>query len=157
SVCLGQGERPATVADIGQAVRDRVVSFLPRAHPSFQPATGGLVNLPTVFAAGQSRRFRTKPFDLIAFSVVVRATASWDWHFEPAAPERFSKPSGGWPDTSVTHTSLTAGHRPVTVTTHWRCSYTVDGRGPYLVPGGDLSMDSPSITVPIREAHAELV
>ncbi|MGH8895335.1 MAG: hypothetical protein ACRDWY_18810, partial [Actinomycetes bacterium] len=69
TVCLGRNQRPPTVADVGDAVRERVVNYLPDADPSFQPAQGGIVNLPTLFAAGEPRTMRTAPFDVLGFRV----------------------------------------------------------------------------------------
>jgi len=92
TVCLGPGERPTSVADIGEAVRERVVNYLPDAHPSFQPKAGGIVNLPTLFAAGEDATLRTEPFDVLGFTVVVTANARWDWTFEPPTPNRSRSP-----------------------------------------------------------------
>ena len=65
-------------------------------------------------------------------------------------------PGGPWPDLSVAHTYRTPGTRQVWVSTRWQCEFSVDGRGPFPVPG-QVTMTSEPITVPVREAHAELV
>ena len=157
TVCLGPGERPTSVNDIGEAVRARVVNYLPDAHPSFQPRAGGIVNLPTLFAAGESTNLRTAPFDVLGFTVVVTAKARWDWTFDPGVSETFTEPGGGYPNQSVSHTYAGPGERQVSVTTFWRAQFTVDGDGPFSVPGPELTKTAGPFTVPVRSAHSELV
>jgi len=157
TVCLGPGERPTSVTDIGEAVRARVVNYLPDAHPSFQPKAGGIVNLPTLFAAGEAPTLRTVPFDVLGFTVVVTASARWDWTFDRGVNESFTEPGGGYPDRSVSHTYAGPGAREVSVTTSWRAQFTVDGEGPFAVPGPELTKTVGPFTVPVRAAHSELV
>jgi hypothetical protein len=157
TTCLGPGQRPATVPDVGAAVRERVVNYLPDANPSFQPRAGGIVNLPTLFAAGEPRTLTTEAFDVLGFSIVVTAEARWEWTFDTGVTKAFTEPGGGYPDQSVTHTYPDAGARKVSVTTYWRARYTVNGDGPFAVPGPELSKTVGPIAVPVREAKAELI
>jgi hypothetical protein len=157
TVCLGPGERPTSVTDIGEAVRERVVNYLPDAHPSFQPKAGGIVNLPTLFAAGEPTTLRTEPFDVLGFTVVVTASARWEWTFDRGITETFTEPGGGYPDQSVSHTYAGPGERQVSVTTAWRAQFTVNGGGPFAVPGPDLTKAAGPFTVPVRAAHSELI
>lgn len=157
TVCLGPGERPTSVADIGEAVRARVVNYLPDAHPSFQPRAGGIVNLPTLFAAGESSTLRTAPFDVLGFTVVVTASARWEWTFDRGVSEPFTEPGGGYPNQSVSYTYAGPGDRQVSVTTFWKAQFTVDGDGPFAVPGPELTKTAGPVTVPVRSAHSELV
>lgn len=157
TICLGPGERPATVSDVGAAVRERVVNYLPDAHPSFQPKAGGIVNLPTLFAAGEPKSLTTEAFDVLGFSIVVTAQARWEWTFDKGVTKTFSEPGGGYPDQSVAHTYDGPGARSVSVTTYWRAKYTVDGDGPFAVPGPELSKTSGPFQVPVREARSELI
>jgi len=157
TVCLGPGERPTSVADVGDAVRELVVNYLPDASPSFQPAQGGLVNLPTIFAAGEPASIRTEAFDVLGFEVVVTASARWEWTFERGATESFTEPGGVYPDRSVAHTYDRAGARDVSVTTYWKALFTVNGDGPFAVPGPEISKTVGPIGVPVREARSQLV
>ncbi|MDQ1641900.1 MAG: hypothetical protein QOJ90_1251 [Actinomycetota bacterium] len=157
SVCLASKDRPPTVADVGAAVRARVVNYLPAAHPSFQPRAGGIVNLATVFSAGESRTFTTPAFDVLGFSVVVTGRAHWTWTFDDGVVREFTTPGGRYPDMSVSYTYRGPGDRQVTVTTFWQADYTVNGDGPFPVPGPELSKTAGPITVPVREARSELV
>jgi hypothetical protein len=157
TVCLGPGDRPATVADIGEEIRTRVVNYLPDASPSFQPTAGGIVNLPTVFAAGEPETITTDPFDVLGFTVVVTARARWEWAFDEGVVQEFAKPGGAYPDMSVAYTYADPGGRQVTVTTYWRAEFTVNGEGPYQVQGAELSKTAGPIAVPVREARSELI
>jgi hypothetical protein len=157
SVCLGPGERPASVADVGELVRERVVNLLPSADPSFQPADGGIVNLPTIFAAGEPDRVEVEPFDVLGFSVTVTATAEWQWTFDEGVMRTFDVPGGAYPDDSVSYEYATTGDRSVSVTTSWTAEFTVDGQGPFAVPGPPITKTAGPVTVPVREARSQLV
>jgi hypothetical protein len=157
TVCLGPTDRPPTVNDVGEVVRERVVNYLPDARPSFQPRAGGIVNLPTIFAAGEEPRLVTDPFDVLGFTVVVTATARWEWTFEPGVTETFTSPGGGYPDRSVSYTYAGPGPRQVSVTTSWRAQFTVNGEGPFAVPGPELTKTAGPFTVAVRSAHSELI
>jgi hypothetical protein len=157
SVCLGPGEAPTTVTDVGAAVRERVVNYLPDAHPSFQPKAGGIVNLPTLFAAGEPKSLTTEAFDVLGFSIVVTAQARWVWTFDEGVTKAFAEPGGGYPDRSVAHTYDGPGARAVSVTTFWRAQFTVDGDGPFPVPGPELSKTAGPVQVGVREARSELI
>ena len=157
SICLGPAERPASVADVGQLVRERVVTLLPDADPSFQPVDGGIVNLPTIFAAGEPESVETEPFDVLGFTVTVTATARWEWTFEPGTTKEFTVAGGAYPDDSVSHTYSRPGERDVSVTTYWSAEFTVDGQGPFAVPGPEISKTVGPIAVPVREAGSQLV
>lgn len=157
TICLGPGQRPASVADVGEIARERVVNYLPDADPSFQPAQGGLVNLPTIFAAGEPASIQTESFDVLGFTVVVTAKARWEWTFDDGVTQPFEHPGGAYPNDDVAYTYADAGGRRVSVTTYWDASFTVDGDGPFQVPGAEISKTAGPITVPVREANSELV
>jgi hypothetical protein len=157
TICLGPGERPASVADVGEKVRELVVTYLPDAEPSFQPAQGGVVNLPTIFAAGEPAEIRTPPFDVLGFQVAVTATARWEWQFDDAVTKPFSEPGGAYPDDSVSWTYSGPGERDVSVTTYWNASFTVNGDGPFAVPGPEISKTAGPLAVPVRVARSVLV
>lgn len=157
SVCLTPGQKPVTTADVGAAVRRVVTTYLPDARPSFQPAAGGIVNLPTIFAAGEPQTLKTAPFSVLGFTVVVSAQARWEWTFDQGVVEGFAGPGGAYPDMSVAHTYAGPGPRAVSLTTFWEGTFTIDGEGPFPVPGPDLTKTVGPVQVPVREAHAELV
>ena len=157
SVCLGPGERPASVADVRELVRERVVNLLPSADPTFQPADGGIVNLPTIFSAGEPEQVEIEPFDVLGFSVTVTATAAWEWTFEDGVTRTFDVPGGVYPDDSVSYEYASTGDRSVSVTTSWTAEFTVDGQGPFAVPGPAITKTAGPVTVPVREARSQLV
>ncbi|MDQ1629816.1 MAG: hypothetical protein QOI54_3560 [Actinomycetota bacterium] len=115
------------------------------------------MNLPTLFASGEPKSLRTDPFDVLGFTVVVTARARWEWSFEPGVRETFGEPGGAYPDDSVAHTYVSAGVRRVGLTTFWRAQFTVNGDGPFAVPGPELSKTAAPLVVPVREARSVLV
>lgn len=155
-VCVGGGSRPVAVADIAQRVRDRFVDRLPRPDPSYQPADGALVNLPTVFASGQRAGVQHDTFDLLGYAVAVQARPSWTWRFGDGGRLTTDQAGGRYPDTSVSHTYEAAGRRTVTVSAHWTGTFTVDGLGPFDVTGGPVTQ-SADLTVRVRESGGQLV
>lgn len=155
--CLGPGDPSSPMPDVAQAVRAEVPKYLPDAQPTFQPAAGGIVNLPTLFAAGEPAAITTESFDVLGFAVVVRARARWTWTFDDGVVKEFSEPGEVYPNMSVSHTYETPGARRVSVTTSWRGTFTLNGDGPFPVPGPEISKTSGPFEVPVREAHAELV
>ncbi len=157
TICLGPGQRPTSVADVSEIVRERVVNYLPDAAPSFQPAQGGVVNLPTIFAAGEPASIQTESFDVLGFTVVVTAKARWEWTFDNGVTKPFDKPGGAYPNDDVAYTYGDPGGRDVSVTTYWDASFTLDGDGPFQVPGAEISKTAGPITVPVRQAKSELV
>ena len=134
-----------------------MVNYLPDAAPSFQPAQGGVVNLPTIFAAGEPASIQTESFDVLGFTVVVTAKARWEWTFDHGVTKPFDKPGGAYPNDDVAYTYGDAGGRDVSVTTYWDASFTLDGDGPFQVPGAEISKTAGPITVPVRQAKSELV
>ncbi len=157
SICLGPGEGPVPASDVGDKVRDVVATYLPDAAPSFQPAQGGLVNLPTLFAAGEPESITTEPFRVLGFDIVVTATAHWDWTFDHGVQQGFDRPGGAYPNDDVAYTYPSAGDRDVSLTTSWDATFTIDGGGPYTVPGPAITKTVGPIAVPVREAHSSLV
>jgi hypothetical protein len=93
----------------------------------------------------------------LGFSVVVTAKARWEWAFDRGVVEEFTTPGGAYPDMSVTYTYAAPGSRDVTVTTYWRAEFTVNGEGPFQVPGAELSKIAGPIQVPVRESRSELI
>jgi len=138
-------------------VRDRFIDLLPKQHPSFQPRTGGLVNVPVVFAAGQAGTLAHPTFDLAGFSVSLDVSATWTWDFDDGRPQRFTKPGGAYPDLDVTHTYATSDDRTVRVTTTWTGTFTVDGLGPFDITGPAVTQVSAPLDVPIHQARGELI
>ena len=94
---------------------------------------------------------------MLGFEVVVTATARWEWTFERDVTESFTVPGGVYPDRSVAYTYAGPGAREVSVTTYWKVSFTVNGDGPFAVPGPEISKTAAPIEVPVREARSQLV
>jgi hypothetical protein len=155
SFCQSPGQ-PLTPGQLVPDVRDRFLELLPPQAPSYQPASGTLVNLPTVFASGQPTSIGPKQFDLAGFTIVISATAAWLWRFGDGAEGVFDSPGGPYPDMSVSHSYRVAGPQQVIVTTTWDGEFTVDGLGPFPIAGPPVTQSAP-LSVTVQEAHAQLV
>jgi hypothetical protein len=155
SVCLGPNT-PRTPRQAAEQLRDRFLELLPDLQPSFQPAAGGLVNLPVIFAAGQPDAFQADGLALGPFDVDLRATPTWRWQFGDGALLDTDSPGGVWPDDSVAHTYREPGTAAVSVTTAWQGSFTIDGLGPFPISGPPVTQEA-TVEVPIREARSRLI
>lgn len=153
--CQRPGQ-PLTPSQLIPDVRDRFIELLPPQSPSYQPATGTLVNLPTVFAAGQPVAIGQKQLDLVGFTIVITASAAWVWQFGDGTSGVFDSPGGPNPDMSVSHSYRAAGTPQVVLTTTWDGEFTVDGLGPFPVAGAPVTQSTP-LQLTVREAHAQLV
>jgi hypothetical protein len=162
SICSDPTAAPPPIAaaapiDIAGAVRDYLRTMpLPVPQPSFQPASGTLVNLPTIFDAGT---VPTAPagFDLAGRHITVTASPQrWSWTFEPGATQTVTKPGGRYPNTDVTYTYASTGTRSVMVTAAWGATYRVDG-GAAQVVDATVSRTSAPLSVPVLQARSELV
>jgi hypothetical protein len=155
SVCVSGS--PLTVDDVAERLSDVVIEQVPPLRPSFQPPGGTVVNLPTLFSAGQPRLLDTRRFDLVGFHVVLDARATWRWDFGDGERLATDQPGGPWPDRSVSHTYAQPGLHLVTVSSLWRGWFTVDGMGPFAVAGPAVAQDSPAMPVRVAQARAVLV
>jgi hypothetical protein len=88
---------------------------------------------------------------------VVTATARWEWTFDDQVTKAFDEPGGLYPDDAVSWTYDASGSRDVSVTTYWKASFTVNGDGPFAVPGPEISKTAGPLAVPVREARSVLV
>lgn len=149
--------KPTTVTDVGATVRDEARVSPPPLLPAVQPASGTLVRLPVVLRTGQAVD-AVRGSDLSVLGLDVRLTASprWHWVFGDGTDTWTTSPGGTWPDTSVSHAYRSAGVRTVTVTAVWDATFTVDGLGPFPVPGPAVTQDG-SVSVDVRPARARLV
>jgi hypothetical protein len=129
---------------------------VPAPEPTFQPAAGTLVDLPTIFSAGTRTALPEQTFPAAGMAITVSAkAASWDWSFEPGATQRFARPGGTYPNKDVTHTYRTTGPRTVTVVATWTGTYTVDRSAPRPITGN--VQRSATVRVPVFESRSEPV
>jgi len=153
-----QGDTPpVTLTDLGSRVRDRAEAALPPLRAAVQPAGGALVRLPALFRTGQPARGITGA-DLSVLGLDVRLTSRvrWHWAYGDGTEEWTSQPGGAWPVTTVSHAYTRAGTVHASVQAVWRAEFTVEGLGPFAVPGAPLAQDA-VVTVLVRPAHAHLV
>ena len=153
-----QGDRPpVTVVDVGSAVRDRAEAALPPLRAAVQPAAGTLVGVPAVFSTGQpAAGIRGADLSVLGLAVSLDARARWLWSYGDGAQRWSTVPGGRWPDLSVSHTYRRAAAVTVSVDAVWRGEFTVEGLGPFVVPGAPLEQ-SAALALTVREARAHLV
>ena len=153
-----QGDTPpVTVTDVGTAVRDRAEAALPPLRAGVQPAGGALVRLATLFRTGQpADGIRDADLSVLGLDVRLTSRVRWHWTYGDGTDAWTSSPGGTWPDTSVSHVFRTAGVRNATVQSVWRGEFTVEGLGPFAVPGPPLTQEA-TLSVTVRAAHAHLV
>jgi hypothetical protein len=153
-----QGPRPPqTLSQVGTQVRDLAEAALPPLAAAVQPASGVLVGLPAVFRTGQPARGITgADLSVIGLDVTLDSRVRWHWVYGDGVTAWTSKPGGTWPDTSVSHVYRRAGTVRGSVQAVWRAAFTVEGLGPFAVPGPLLTQQQ-AVAVVVRAAHARLV
>lgn len=153
-----QGDRPpVTLTEVGSSVRDRAEAGLPALRAGVEPADGALVTVPAVFRTGQpAQGIESADLSVLGLEVSLDARARWLWSYGDGSESWSAVPGGSWPDRSVSHVYRRAGTLHARVTAVWRGEFTVEGLGPFVVPGPPLEQ-SASVTVVVREARARLV
>ena len=153
--CIG-GSPPPSRSSIERAVRDLSIQVLPALRPSYEPASGALTGLPVDFWSGQSRLgLQQADLSVLGVQVMLDARPRWKWFWGDGGSLSTIDPGGRYPRMTVTHTYLHNGRQTVRVLSRWRASYTVEGLGPYPVPGVELSQ-SAVVRVDVRPAHSVL-
>jgi hypothetical protein len=156
TLCRGPGEELLAVDVLAERVRDRFVELLPRAVPAVQPSSGLLVQVPAVFRSGEPATIGPVQAQVSGYAVTLQGRAEWTWRFGDGAALVTTSPGGRYPDTSVSHVFRRPGRFTVDVATTWRGEFLVDGRGPYPVAGGPITLNA-SLPLSIQEARAVLV
>jgi hypothetical protein len=148
---------PATVTDVGSTVRDRAVALLPPLRAGVQPARGSLVRIPTLFRSGQpAQGIQRANLSVLGLDVRLTSRVRWHWDYGDGADTWTASPGGVWPTATVSHVYLTAGRLVASVESVWRAEFTVEGLGPFAVPGAPL-VQRATLGVLVRAAHAHLV
>jgi hypothetical protein len=146
----------ATPAQVEQAASDQFSQLLTTAHPTQQPANGGIVNLPTLFATN-TPQLQTFNETLLGVQVTLNVEASWTWDFGDGATLTTTDAGGAYPITSLSHTYLAAGDDTIVLTTNWTGTFSMAGGPPIVIPGGAIPRVSAPFVLEIHEAHGVLV
>jgi hypothetical protein len=146
----------ATPAQVQQAASDQFSQLLTTAHPTQQPAGGGIVNLPTLFATN-TPQLQTFNETLLGVQVTLNVNASWTWDFGDGATLTTTDPGGAYPITSLSHTYLTAGQDTVTLATNWTGTFSMADGPAIVIPGGAIPRISAPFALDIHEARGVLV
>ena len=146
----------ATPAQVQLAASDQFSQLLTTAHPSQQPADGGVVNLPTLFATNTPAA-QTFNETLLGVQVTLNVDASWTWGFGDGTTLTSADPGGTYPVASLNHVYLGAGTYVVTLTTDWTGTFSMAGGPAAVIPGGAIPRISNPFPIDIHEAHSVLV
>jgi len=148
---------PATVTGLGTQLHDDALAALPPLRAGAQPDRAALVRVPVLFRTGQpADGLRGADLSMLGLSVLLDARVRWHWAYGDGTDVWTSSPGGAWPDTSVSHVYLGAGVHEASVEAVWRAEFTVEGIGPFPVPGPPLVQQS-GVAVTVTAAHAHLV
>lgn len=154
--CQGDAP-PVTVADVGSRVRDRAEALLPPLRAGVQPAGGSLVRIPTLFRSGQpAQGIQDADLSVLGLDVRLTSRVRWHWDYGDGTDVWTTSPGGTWPTTTVSHVYRAAGRLTASVESVWRAEFTVEGIGPFPVPGAPLTQRT-TVAVVVRAAHAHLV
>jgi hypothetical protein len=137
-------------------VRDRFRRLVPPVRPSAQPPGGSLTNLPVVLTSGQPRTIGRPRFVLGGRTVELEADAAWVWDLGDGDRLATRSPGGRWPDLSVAHAYGRPGRYVTRVTTTWQGRFWVDGAGPFVVTGPEVTQEA-VLVIAVRSAGAVLV
>lgn len=146
----------ATPAQVRRAASDQFSQLLTTAHPSQQPADGGVVNLPTLFSTNTpaAQLFNET---LLGVQVTLNVDASWTWNFGDGTTLTSTDPGGAYPVASLSHVYPVAGTYTVALTTNWTGMFSMAGGPPAVIPGGPIRRVSLPFALEIHEAHSVLV
>lgn len=154
-VCLQRGEKMLTVDDVGDAVKQNWVAYVPEQHPTMQPPNGAIVQLPAIFDSGQPAKMPLTRVHVFRFDVMVTATPTWTWTFAPGHTLVTDVPGSKYPDTTVSYTYIQSGPHSVTLLTSWKGTFSVGDYGPYDID--EPATQGPSVlTVDVDEIHPVL-
>lgn len=151
-VCL-QAD-PVTVESVGDRVRQELVRHLPAPVVERLPRTGVVTGIPTIFSSGQSDRTQRFSWRIAGRRVTVVATPTWVWRFPDGSALTTDDPGSLGPDGAVRHVFRRAGTAQVACASRWTGEYTVDGLGPFPIPGA-VTQET-TTTVPVGEGRALL-
>lgn len=145
---------PVTVESVGDRVREGLLHRLPDLSVSRLPSEGIVTGLPTVFSSGQPGGTQRFAWRILGRQVAVAVSATWSWRF-PGSPSFTTEDPGGLhPAGRIRHAFRRSGMVPVTCASRWTGEFTVDGLGPFPIPGA-VTQES-STDVPVGEGRALL-
>ena len=119
-------------------VHDHAAAALPPLRAAVQPADGALVGLPAVFRTGQPAAGHAgADLSVLGLDVRLDARVRWLWTYGDGTSDGPPGRAGRGPTRrSATPTARRDGDGDVRAV--WRGEYTVEGLGPYAVPGAAL-------------------
>lgn len=158
SYCLGPDD--PGMPTIGQVIAQVQRAFqdlpLPVAGVRVDPAPTSLVNIPTAFFAGGQQEATFTP-TILGTQVSITATpAQWQWTWGDGTSMTTDNP--GVPKRPVVaHEYTRSADYSVGVTTTWTGTFTVAGSPEVFQIRTPAIVQTPPVTVQVREARTELV
>lgn len=161
SHCIGTPKTVSLATAQAAFIRYLKDAHLPKPTIVTAPPTGGLVNLPQIFATTDNPPVTLAVTVPLPASLTAEAHYGWDYGDGTAGPDTAGTPfrpgilPADHPDYYLTHTYLTNATVASTLTVTWRAGFTVTGiAGTFPIP--DIVFTT-TRTLPIRQAHSELV
>ncbi|MEI6620700.1 MAG: hypothetical protein WCP28_02170 [Actinomycetes bacterium] len=153
--CAVAGQAAMSLEQMGTLVKAQVQALAPELNPTYQPRSGPLTQLPTLFDSGQPRSLE-RVDNIAGYPVRLRATPRWTWLWGDGGRTETADPGGEWPDESVAHTYRNEGVVRVVVQCVWSAQFWIGAAGPYRVSGDGVEQ-SAARRLTVRQARAALV
>lgn len=152
--CAG-GRAPMSEQGVGRELHRTLTTLVPAQKPGVQPKGRALINIPTIFYAGQPATLDRR-LSMGGTAVQISATASFAWRFEPGVVRRWATPGGPYPAMDVTYTYTKPGRRQIVLETTWRGSFQVGGGDWRPIPGVVTQRSTP-LSLTLVESRPQLV
>ena len=141
------GGTALAVDPAGEELRAAFERSVPSARITWQPPAGLLPQVPVLFDSGQPQELGAWTIGLGSASVNLAPSAIWHWDFGDGSQLDTQISGSHYPQDEVSHTYRHSGTFPVTLTTTWSATYTVNGQGPYVVDGHIIQESTRQVTV----------
>lgn len=145
-------ESPTFFSRVSDALRERVVRYLPAQRPRIWPESTALVNLPVVAASGQrSIRLYARVLD---DQVTIDLSPSFQWLWGDGTQLRTAFAGRAYPRREITHTYRRACRCSIQLVTEWSGSWS--GSDGITHPLGATLTQQSLIPLRVRQAPIRL-
>jgi hypothetical protein len=111
------------------------------------------VRIPTLLLTGQpTQGIQGADLSVLGLDVRLTTRVRWHWDYGDGTDVWASSPGRVWPSTLVSRVHLTAGRRCASAESVRRAEFTMEGFGPFAVPGAPLTQNAALIMV-VRAAR----
>lgn len=141
------GGSALAVDPAGAQLHEAFERAVPAAQITWQPPAGLLPQVPVLFDSGQPQEAGASTHGLGSASVTLNPSATWHWDFGDGGQLDTQISGSRYPQDAVSHIYRHSGTFPLTLTTTWSATYTVNGQGPYVVDGHITQESSSQVSV----------